>query len=205
MIVDVGSKITMQGCKQFEPRLFYPISLNDLVPQNHLVRRLAEVLDLSWIRSARATQYSETGRPSVDPQVVVKLLLLGYLYNISSERQLMREVQVNLAYRWYVGYDLDEAIPDPSILSKARRRLGAAFSERLFEVALGCCQEAGLVRGQSVLMDGTVVEANASLDSLTTLRYRPSEYWAHLQQQAEPEADSEDSDRRLGRKRPRNA
>lgn len=193
----------MQGCKQFEARLFYQISLDKLVPENHLVRRLADVLDLSWIRSATATQYSDTGRPSVDPQVVAKLLLLGYLYNISSERQLMREVQVNLAYRWYVGYDLDEEIPNHSILSKARRRLGAAFFEQLFDFALGCCQEAGLVRGESVLMDSTVVEASASLDSLTTLRYRPLEYWAHLEQQAEPEADSEDLDRRLGQRRPR--
>ena len=108
----------MQGHKQFEPRLFYKISLNDLVPQNHLVRRLAEVLDFSWIRSATATLYSDTGRPSIDPEVVAKLLLLGYFYNIASERQLMRDVQVNLAYRWYLGYDLDEEIPDHSILSE---------------------------------------------------------------------------------------
>ena len=164
----------MQGCKKFEPRLFYQLSLNDLVPQNHLVRRLAEVLDFSWIRSATAALYSATGRPSIDPEVVAKLLLLGYLYNIDSERQLMREVQVNLAYRWYLGYDLDEEIPDHSILSKARRRLGAAFFEQLFEFTLGRCQNVGLVHGENVLIDSTVVDANASLDSLTTLRYRPS-------------------------------
>jgi transposase len=195
----------MQGCKQFEPRLFYQISLNELVPENHLVRRLAEVLDFSWIRSSTATRYSDTGRPSIDPEVVAKLLLLGYLYNVASERQLMREVQVNLAYRWYVGYDLDEQIPDHSILSKARRRLGVDFFEQLFAFILGRCQDAGLVRGEDVLMDSTVVEANASLDSLMTLRYRPSEYWAHLEQQAEPQTDSEDSNRRLGQKRPRQA
>ena len=193
----------MQGCKQFEPRLFYQTSLNELVPENHLVRRLAEALDFSWIRLATATRYSDTGRPSIDPEVVAKLLLLGYLYNITSERQLMREVQVNLAYRWYVGYDLDEQIPDHSILSKARRRLGVDFFEQLFAFILGCCQDAGLVRGENVLMDSTVVEANASLDSLTTLRYRPPEYWEQLEQQAEPETDSQDSDRRLGQKRSR--
>jgi transposase len=204
MINDIRSKFPMQGCKQFEPRLFYQISLNDLVPQNHLVRRLAEVLDFSWIRSATATLYSDTGRPSIDPEVVAKLLFLGYLYNIASERQLMREVQVNLAYRWYLGYDLDEEIPDHSILSKARRRLGADFFEQLFEFTLGCCQDVGLVRGENVLIDSTVVEANASLDSLTRLRYRPSEYWEHLEQQVEPQSNSEDSDRRLGQKRPGN-
>jgi transposase len=203
MVNDIRGKFIMQGCKQFEPRLFYQISLNDLVPQNHIVRRLAEVLDFSWIRSATATLYSNTGRPSIDPEVVAKLLLLGYLYNIASERQLMREVQVNLAYRWYLGYDLDEEIPDHSILSKARHRLGAEFFEQLFEFTLGCCQQSGLVRGESVLIDSTIVEANASLDSLTTLRYRPSEYWEQLEREAEPETNPEDSDRRLGQKRPR--
>lgn len=193
----------MQGCKQFEPRLFYQISLDDLVPQEHLVRRLAEVLDFSWVRSATASLYSHTGRPSIDPVVVAKLLLLGYLYNIDSERQLMREVQVNLAYRWYLGYDLDEEIPDHSILSKARRRFGVGFFEQFFEFTLGRCQDVGLVHGQNVLIDSTVVEANASLDSVTTLRYQPAEYWQQLEQQAEPETDSDDSDRRLGQKRPK--
>lgn len=200
----------MQGCKQFEPRLFYQISLDDLVPKEHLVRRLAEVLNFSWVRSATASLYSHTGRPSIDPEVVAKLLLLGYLYNIDSERQLMREVQVNLAYRWYLGYDLDEEIPDHSILSKARCRLGVEFFERLFEFILGCCQEAGLVRGENVLMDSTLVEANASLGSLTTLRYKPAEYWEQLERQAEqqsslgglepPMADCATS---LGQRRPR--
>jgi transposase len=203
MIYDIRSILAMQGCKQFEPRLFYQISLEDLVPKDHLVRRLAEVLDFSWVRSVTACLYSHTGRPSIDPVVMAKLLLLGYLYNMDSERQLMREVQVNLAYRWYLGYDLDEQIPDHSILSKARRRFGVGFFEQLFEFILGRCQDAGLVRGQNVLMDSTVVQANASLDSLTTLRYRPAQYWDQLEQQAELETDLDDSDRWLGQRRPR--
>jgi transposase len=193
----------MQGCKQFEPRLFYGISLEDLVPKEHLVRRLNEVLDLSWVRSSTKSLYSHTGRPSIDPLVVAKLLLLGYLYNIDSERKLMREVQVNLAYRWYLGYDLDESIPDHSILSKTRRRFGVEFFERLFDFTLNCCQDSGLVQGENVLIDSTIVQANASLDSVTTLRYRPPEYWEQLENQAEQEDDSQDSDRSMGRKRPR--
>jgi transposase len=193
----------MQGCKQFEPRLFYQISLDELVPQEHLVRRLAEVLDFSWVRSETASLYSHTGRPSIDPEVVAKLLLLGYLYNISSERQMIRDVQVNLAYRWYLGYDLDDQIPDHSILSKARRRFGLGFFQKLFEYILGCCQHAGLVQGENVLMDSTIVEANASLDSVTTLRYRPTQYWQQLEQMAEQETDSDDSDHSLGQKRAR--
>jgi transposase len=191
----------MQGSKHFEPQLFYNVSLERLVPQEHLVRRLAKVLDLSWVRSATAKLYSHTGRPSIDPIVVAKLLLLGYFYNIDSERQLMRDVQVNLAYRWYLGYDLDEDIPDHSILSKARRRFGSAFFEQLFEFTLGRCQDVGLVSGQNVLVDSTIVQANASLDSLSTLRYRPAEYWDQLEQQSEPAA--EDSDRHLGQNRRR--
>lgn len=167
----------MQGCKQFEPRLFYEISLNELVPKEHLVRQLADVLDFPWFRAATASLYSHTGRPSIDPEMVAKPLLLGYLYNIRSERQLMCDVQVNLAYRWYLGCDLDEEVPDHSILSKARRRFGLEFFEKLFEYILGCCQDVGLVRGENMLMDSIIVGANASLDSVTTLRYQPMEHW----------------------------
>jgi transposase len=176
----------LQGHKALEGRLFYQVSLDHLVPKDHLVRRLQKVLDISWMRSQTAGYYSFTGRPSIDPEVIAKMLLLGFLYNISSERRLMREVQVNLAYRWYLGYDLDEDIPDHSVLSKARQRLGAWFFERLFSYAVKCCQQAGLVEGRDVLLDSTTVKADASLDSLISLRYRPSEYWEQLEKTAEP-------------------
>jgi transposase len=198
----------MQGCKNFEQRLFYQVSLNHLVPAEHPVRALATVLDFSWVRSATAPYYSDTGKPSIDPVVIAKLLLLGYLYDMQSERQLMREVQVNLAYRWYLGYDLDESIPDHSVLSKARRRLGLNFFEQLFEYILRCCQQAGLVKSENVLLDSTVVEANASLDSITTLRYKPVEYWEQLENTAEPEDVAyqcleEPPEPSMGHKRPR--
>ena len=109
----------MQGSKSLEGQLFYYVSLEQLVPPDHLVRRLAEVLDISWIRRATSAAYSHTGRPSVDPIVIAKMMLLGFLYNISSERQLAREIQVNLAYRWYLGYDLNEAVPNHSVLSNS--------------------------------------------------------------------------------------
>lgn len=194
----------MQGCKNLEPCLFYGVSLEQLVPKDHLVRRLAGVLDLDWVRPATAEHYSPTGRPSLDPVVIAKLLLLGYLYNVPSERQLMREVQVNLAYRWYLRYDLNEAIPHHSDLSKARTRFGLAFFERLFADILRRCQEAGLIGGQTVLIDSTVVQANASLDSVTTLRYRPAEYWQQLEQTAQTASEvSEETPKPMGHKRPR--
>lgn len=194
----------MQGRKDIEPRLFYQVSLEQLVPKDHLLRRLATVLDLGWVRSATARYYSHTGRPSLDPVVIAKLLVLGCFYDIRSERQLMREVQVNLAYRWYLGYDLDEAIPDHSDLSKARRRFGEAFFEQLFGYILACCQEAGLVGGQTVFMDSTIVAAHASMDSVTTLRCRPAEYWQQLEQSAEPTPTvSEAPPKPMGHQRPR--
>lgn len=198
----------MQGCKHFEPRLFYQVSLDQLVPSEHPVRRLAAVLDFSWVRSATAKYYSHTGKPSIDPLVIAKLLLLGYLFDIQSERQLMRDLQVNLAYRWYLGYDLEESIPDHSVLSKARQRLGLAFFEQLFDYILQCCREAGLVKGENVLLDSTVVQANASLDSVTSLRYKPADYWQQLENTAGPqEAADEDIEKSspssIGHKRPR--
>ena len=194
----------MQGCKQFEPRLFYQLSLDALVPAEHLVRRLATV-DLSWVRPATAGHYSHTGKPSVDPVVVARLLILGFLYNIDSERQLMRDVQVNLAYRWYLGYDLDEAVPNHSVLSKARRRLGVAFFQRLFAYIVDSCRQAGLIQGDNLLLDSTLVDANASLDSITTLRYKPAEYWRQLEQHCDG-SDLEDDQidqAPMGHKRPR--
>jgi transposase len=197
----------MQGCKNLEPRLFYQISLDQLVPPEHPVRRLAAVLDFSWVRSATAKYYSHTGKPSIDPLVIAKLMLLGYLYNIASERQLIRDLQVNLAYRWYLGYDLQESVPDHSVLSKARRRLGLSFFEQLFDYILQCCQQAGLVKGENVLLDSTVIAANASLDSVTTLRYRPADYWQQLEKTAESQdttdKDTEVASPPIGHKRPR--
>lgn len=107
----------MQGKKNFQPRLFYQISLADFIPQDHLLRKLEKVLDLNWIRKATREYYSHTGKPSVDPVVLVKMLLIGYLYDIRSERRLAEEMSLNLAYRWYTGYDLDEEVPDHSIFS----------------------------------------------------------------------------------------
>ena len=180
----------MQGSKSLEGQLFYHVSLEQLVPSDHLVRRLAEVLDLSWVRKATAEAYSHTGRPSIDPVVISKMMILGFLYNISSERQLAREIQVNLAYRWYLGYDLNEAVPNHSVLSKARRRLGIEFFKLLFEYVVSCCSEEGLVMGENLLLDSTIVDANASLDSICSLRYRPGEYFEQLEQTAGPENES---------------
>jgi transposase len=164
----------MMGHRRFAPKLYYQFSLDRLVPQNHLLRRTAEVIDFSFVYPLARPYYSHTGQPSVDPVVLFKALLIGYLYGIASERRLMEEIQVNLAYRWFLGYDLDEAIPDHSVLSKARVRFGMEVFEAFFNQSVDLCQQAGLVRGEAAFLDSTLIQANAALASLEpSLSYQP--------------------------------
>jgi transposase len=156
----------MMGYRRFAPKLYYQLSLDRLVPQNHLLRRIAEVIDFSFVYPLARPYYSHTGQPSVDPVVLFKTLLIGYLYGITSERRLMEEIQVNMAYRWFLGYDLDEAIPDHSVLSKARVRFGMEVFEAFFNRTVELCQAAGLVRGEAAFLDSTLMQANAALASL---------------------------------------
>ena len=114
----------MMGQKVFQERLFYDFSLSKRVREDHILRRLAEVVDLSFVRRLTARFYSHTGQPSIDPVVLFKMMLLGYLYGITSERRLAEECSLNLAFMWYLGYDLDETTPDHSVISKARSRYG---------------------------------------------------------------------------------
>ena len=156
----------MMGYRRFAPKLYYQLSLDRLVPQNHLLRCIAEVIDFSFVYPLARPYYSHTGQPSVDPVVLFKALLIGYLYGITSERRLMEEIQVNLAYRWFLGYDLDEAIPDHSVLSKARVRFGMEVFEAFFNRTVELCRAAGLVRGEAAFLDSTLIQANAALASL---------------------------------------
>jgi len=166
-------------------RLFYQVALADFFPQDHLLRKLQKVLDLNWVRKATREYYSHTGKPSVDPVVLVKMLLIGYLYDICSERRLAEEMSLNLAYRWYVGYDLDEEVPDHSIFSKARKRSGQKLFLEVFKHILRKCVEAGLVKGDSVFARSTLVKANASMSSLVEAKLSPEVYWRKLESSEE--------------------
>ena len=130
----------MRGQRKLAPKLYYQLSLDHLVPQGHLLRHIAELIDFSFVYPLARSYYSHTAQPSVDTIVIFKTLLIGYLYGITSERRLMAEIQVNLAYRWFLGYDLDEAIPDHSVLSKARARFGMGVFERFFQRSIEMCQ-----------------------------------------------------------------
>ena len=140
----------MMGKKDFKPRIFYRLSLEKMVPQDHLVRALEEVIDLGFVRGLCRKYYSHTGQPSVDPTVLFKMMLVGYLFGITSERKLSEECTVNLAYRWYLGYDLDEATPNHSVISKARARFGKKVFEEFFQEVLNRCLEKGLVGGEKI-------------------------------------------------------
>jgi len=108
----------MMGQRQFETKLYYQLSLERLVPEDHLLRRVASAVDFSFVRPLCRPFYSHTGQPSVDPVVIFKMLLVGFLYGITSERRLVQEVSLHLAYRWFCGYDFDVPTPDHSVLRR---------------------------------------------------------------------------------------
>jgi transposase len=136
-------------------RLHEPItiSLEDLVPSNYFYRHLETKLDLSFVREWVREMYAERGRPSIDPAVFFK-------------RKLIETASLHLAHRWYLGYALDEDLPDHSRLPRIRQRLGIEIFQRFFEKIVDLCQEAGLVWGQELYVDATKVTANAGIPSL---------------------------------------
>ena len=156
----------MLGRKTFEPKLLYQFSLEERVPADHLLRRVAAAVDFAFVRRLTARFYSHTGQPGVDPVVLFKMALLGWLYGITSERRLADECRLNLAFMWFLGYDLDERPPDHSVLSKARARFGLTAYEAFFAEIVRQCGRAGLIRGDQLYVDSTLVEANASLESI---------------------------------------
>jgi transposase len=156
----------MMGSKA---RLFTPvraISLDELVPPDNFYRHLEQVLDLSFVHGLVQDHYAAGGRPSVDPVVFFKLQLVMFFEGVRSERLLMRLVADRLSVRWYLGYNLDEPLPDHSSLTRIRARYGLEVFRRFFEVIVEECQQAGLVWGQELYFDATHVLANAALDSL---------------------------------------
>ena len=145
-------------------QLFYEHYLKKLMPPDHLVRKLDAVLDLSWVSGELAPYYSHTGRPTIVPKLMLRMLIVGYVFAIRSERQLCSEVQVNMAYRWFCGLGLEDAIPDHSVFSRARheRFREAEVLRRLFEGVVGTCIERGLVDGVSFSLDASHIRADVN-------------------------------------------
>jgi len=143
------------------------ISLEASVPKDHFYRPLERTLDLAFVRDLAATCYASGGRPSIDPVVFFKLHLIMFFEGLRSERKLIEIASLNLAHRWYLGYNLDEPLPDHSSLRVIRTRLGLPVFRRFFEVIVEQCVQAGLVWGKELIFDATKVRANAAMDSLT--------------------------------------
>ena len=144
--------------------LFYCFNLEEVVPEDHQVRRIADVLDLSWVRTELAPHYSPIGRPSIDPVLMIRMLIAGYVFAVRSERALCREVQVNLAYRWFCGLGIEDKIPDHSVFSRARneRFRDHGIFRQVFERVVGACIAAGLVGGEGFAVDASLIEAEAN-------------------------------------------
>ena len=147
-----------------QDRLFYEFCLDDMVPADHLLRRIAAVFDLDWLRGELAPYYSHTGRPSVDPELMIRMLLVGYCYGIRSERRLCQEVELNLAYRWFCRLGLEDRVPDHSTFSLNRhgRFRDSDVLRRVFEHVVHVCLDAGLMGGEGFAVDASVIEADAS-------------------------------------------
>jgi transposase len=158
--------------------LFYDFCLEDHVPQDHLLRRVATVLDLSGVRRKLAPYYSEIGRPSLDPALMIRMLLIGYLYGIRSERRLAEEVHLNLAYRWFCGLGLKGDVPERSSFSKTRHgRFRESDAFRLvFESVVQTCLRAGLVGGETFATDASVIEADARVARRTEGNEPPDDW-----------------------------
>ena len=151
-------------------QLFYEFNLDEVVPPDHLVRKIGSVLDLGWVHNELAPYYSHTGRPSVDPVLMIRMLIVGYVFAIRSERRLCAEVQVNLAYRWFCRLGIEDKLPDHSVFSRARherfRESNALRS--VFERVVGLCIAAGLVGGEAFSIDASLIKADVDKKKRTS-------------------------------------
>jgi transposase len=147
-----------------QEQFFYSFRLDEAVPDDHPVREIAAVLDLSWVHSELARYYPRLGRPSIDPVLMIRMLIVGYVFAIRSERALCRDVRVNLAYRWFCGLSIEDKIPDHSAFSRARneRFRDNGIFRSVFERVVGGCIAAGLVGGEGFAVDASLIVADAN-------------------------------------------
>jgi transposase len=154
----------MGRLKHDQGQLFYSFCLEEVVPDDHLVRGIAAVLDLSWVHAELAPYYPKIGRPSIDPVLMIRMLVIGYVFGIRSERLLCREVKVNMAYRWFCGLSIEDKIPDHSAFSRARneRFRDNDIFRRVFERVVEACIAAGFVGGEGFAVDASLIVADAN-------------------------------------------
>ena len=157
----------MMGQHDRSEALFYYFRLDDQIPETHLLRLIEKHISFAFVREKLKASYSDTGRPSIDPELLLRILLIGYLYGITSERRLVEELRMHLAWRWFTGLGFDQEIPHHSTFSKNRhgRFQESKLFEELFEQIVKQCVEVGLVQGKHLSVDGSLVEANAAKES----------------------------------------
>src|SRR5476651_2835861 len=193
-----------------QSQLFYLFNLEQRIPASHLLRRINPILTqvLAELREKLVPFYSEIGRPSVDPELMLRMLIVGYCYGIRFERRLCEEVALHLAYRWFCRLDLDDEVPDHSTFSVNRhgRFRDSDIFRQIFEAVVRACMNAGLVKGEGFAVDASVIEANASryhgkapdeLDWTDAQRQKHAvaEYLAALDAEAQTSAEIDDSNK----------
>lgn len=150
-----------------QPKLFYSeISIEERVPENHLLRKISKIIDFDFIYKEVQDSYGHNGNVSVAPPVILKLMLLLVLYNVRSERELTETLPMRLDWLWFLGMDIDEEVPNHSVLSKARTRWGVDVFRGLFERLVGQCVREGLLNGKKLFTDASLIQANASENSV---------------------------------------
>src|ERR1700758_2965275 len=145
-------------------QFFYSFDLDKAVPSDHLVRQIDGVLDFDWVHKELAPYYSHTGRPSIDPVLMIRMLIVGYVFALRSERRLCSEVRVNLAYRWFCKLGIEDDIPDHSVFSRARheRFRESDALRKVFEGVVAKCIAAGVVGGEGFSIDASLIRADAA-------------------------------------------
>ncbi len=160
----------MQGKKNFTPKLFVNFRLPDHIPDDNFYKVLKDKLDLRFVYKSTELVYSKTGRPSLDPVVFFKMLLVGYLENICSDRALERVFQLRLDLLYFIDHDLEDPVPDHSTICKARKRIPKEVFEEVFNHILKLCVSSGLVGGKIQSIDSAYINANASLDRMAEIK-----------------------------------
>jgi transposase len=178
-----------------QPELFVTGSLRELVPEDYVLARVDRVLDLSWLHAEVSPVYcADNGRPGIDPEVAVRLMLAGFLLGIVHDRRLLREAQVNIAIRWLAGYGLHEVLPDHSSLTRIRQRWGAERFRRIFERTVKACLEAKIAKGEVVHIDASLIRADVSWESLAVRHVEVVE-----RENATPQDETAKTSRQTGR------
>lgn len=190
----------MQGHKKYEPRLFVNFHLPDVIPDDNFYKVLKEKLDLRFVYQMTKPIYSHTGKPSIDPVVFFKMLLVGYLENCCSDRALERLFQLRLDLLYFIDHDISERVPDHSTICKTRKRIPGDVFEAVFTHILGLCVQSGMVSGKIQSIDSAYINANASIDRMVEVKMidrNPEEYLNEIKAQDEPTNE----ERELARKR----